>query len=146
METAQALKIAKEKNLDLIEIAPNIRPPVCRIMDYGKYQYEKTKQERQKKVHQKKTEIKSLRISMRTGQHDVETKIKQVEKFLKQGHKVKIDVMLRGREKALLDLAKEKLDNFIKAIPLDVVIDQEPKKQPRGITIIISVEGPSKKH
>lgn len=115
-------------------------------MDYGKYQYEKAKQEKQKKVHQKKTETKSVRISMRTGQHDIETKIKQAEKFLKQGHKVKIDVMLRGREKALLDLAKEKLDNFLKAIPLDIAIDQGLKKQPRGMTITISVESPDKKH
>ncbi|MFH1611929.1 MAG: translation initiation factor IF-3 [bacterium] len=140
VETPKALRMAYEKGLDLIEIAPTAKPPVCRIMSYGKYQYQQAKQDKQKRAHQKKTEIKGIRIGMKTGKHDIETKVKQVEKFLKQGHKVKIDVMLRGREKALIDVAKEKLDDFLKIISIPIKIDQEIKRQPRGLTTIISNE------
>lgn len=138
VETQKALQMAKEKGLDLIEIAPQARPPVCRIMNYGKYQYEKSRQERQKRAHQKKIEIKGVRIGIKTGKHDLETKAKQAEKFLKQGHKVKIDIILRGREKALYDFAKEKLEDFINLIPVETKIDQPIKRQPRGLSMIIS--------
>lgn len=138
VETAQALQIAQAKGLDLIEIAPTVRPPVCRIMDYGKYQYQKTRQEREQRTKQKKIAIKGLRISLRIAPHDLAVKAKQAKKFLSKGDKVKIEIILRGREKAHLDLAKEKLDEFIKLISLEVKIEQEAKKQPRGLTMVIS--------
>lgn len=130
--------MAREKGLDLIEIAPQANPPVCRIMDYGKYHYEKSKQERQKKAHQKKIEIKGVRIGVRTGHHDLETKAKQAEKFLKKGHKVRIEIILRGREKAHLDFAREKLDEFTKLISLEIKVEQEAKREPRGLSMIIA--------
>jgi len=80
VEISKALAMAREKGLDLIEIAPNAKPPVCRIMDGGKYKYQKSKEDKKQKSKQKQTEIKGIRISMRTGQHDLETKIKQIEK------------------------------------------------------------------
>jgi len=137
VETDKALEIAREKGLDLIEIAPNVRPPVCRIMDYGKYQYQKSREERQQKTKQKKIEIKGVRISLRTGQHDLEVKVKQANKFLDRGHKVKIEMILRGREKALLAIAKEKLNKFIELISPDIEIEKEAERQPRGLSVMV---------
>jgi translation initiation factor IF-3 len=137
IETPKALEMAREKGLDLIEIAPNTQPPVCRIMDYGKYQYQKSKQEKEQRSKQKKIEVKGIRISLRTGQHDLETKAKQSEKFLNKGYKIRIEMILKGREKSLLDLAKEKLNQFIELIPLETKIEQEIKKQPRGLSVVI---------
>ena len=129
--------MAREKGLDLIEIAPNIRPPVCRIIDYGKYQYQKSKKEKEQKSKQKRIEVKGIRISLRIGQHDLETRTKQAEKFLNKGHKVRIEIILKGREKNLIDMAKEKLNQFIKTIPLETKIEQEIRKQPRGLSVVI---------
>jgi translation initiation factor IF-3 len=129
--------MAQEKGFDLIEIAPNVRPPVCRIMDYGKYQYQKSKQEREQRTKQKKIEVKSIRISLRIGQHDLEIKAKQAEKFLNKDYKVKIEMILRGREKSLLEMAKEKLNRFIELIPLEIKTEQEIKRQPRGLSVVV---------
>jgi len=130
--------MAKEEGLDLIEIAPNAKPPVCRIMDYGKFQYQKSRKEKLQKSKQKRTEIKGIRISPRIGQHDLNFKAKQAEKFLNQGHKVKIEMILKGREKGLIDIAKEKLNKFIEIIELETVFEQEIKRQPRGLFVIIT--------
>ena len=138
IEISKALAMARERGLDLIEIAPNVRPPVCRLMEYGKYQYKKTKEEKDQKNKQKRVEIKGIRISMRTGQHDLETKIKQIEKFFEKGDKIKIDMILKGREKSLFNLAKEKLTQFIELVPSETKIEQEIKSQPRGLSIVIS--------
>lgn len=140
VETSKALQMAKEKGLTLIEIAPTAKPPVCRIMDYGKFQYQRSQEEKKKRTHQKKVEVKGIRIGIRTGKHDLETKVKQAEKFLKQGHKVKIEIILRGRENAHLNMAKEKLDEFIQLIPMKVKIEQEAKRQQRGFNMVIASE------
>jgi len=138
IEISKALAMARERGLDLIEIAPNVRPPVCRLMEYGKYQYKKSKEEKDQKNKQKRVEIKGIRISMRTGQHDLETKIKQIEKFFEKGDKIKIEMTLKGREKSLFNLAKEKLTQFVELIPSETKIEQEIKSQPRGLSIVIS--------
>jgi len=138
IEISKALAMARERGLDLIEIAPNVRPPVCRLMEYGKYQYKKSKEEKDQKNKQKRVEIKGIRISMRTGQHDLETKIKQIEKFFEKGDKIKIEMILKGREKSLFNLAKEKLTQFIELVPSETKIEQEIKSQPRGLSIVIS--------
>jgi len=130
--------MAQEKGLDLIEISPNAKPPVCRIMDHGKYQYEKSKKDRSQKTNQKKIEIKGIRISPRIGQHDLEFKAKQAEKFLDKGYKVKIEMILRGREKWLLETAKEKMNKFIELISVEIIFEQGIKKQPRGLIVIIA--------
>ncbi|MFH1460905.1 MAG: translation initiation factor IF-3 [Patescibacteria group bacterium] len=137
VETSKALQMAREKGLDLIEIAPNIQPPVCRIMDYGKYQYQKSKKESEQRSKQKRTEVKGIRISLRIGQHDLETRTKQAEKFLNKDHKVRIEIILKGREKSLIDMAKEKLNQFIETIPLETKIEQEIRKQHRGLSVVI---------
>jgi len=132
--------MAQEKGLDLIEIAPNVNPPICKIADYGKYQYQKSRQEKEQKSKQKKVEIKGVRIGIRTGKHDLEFKAKQAEKFLNNGNKVKIDMMLRGREKTLENLARERLSDFIQMIPFEIKIEQEIKRQPRGLSMTIVKE------
>ena len=140
VETGNALKMAHEKGLDLIEIAPNIQPPVCRLMDYGKYQYKQSQQEKSQKGKQKKTETKGIRISLRISQHDLEIKVKQAEKFLKQNHKVRIEMILRGREKGLFEMARQKMQDFIKSLSLEAKIEQEIKRQPRGLSMTIAKE------
>jgi len=130
--------MAQEKNLDLIEISPNAKPPVCRIMSHGKYQYEKSRKERDQKTKQKRTETKGIRISPRIGQHDLEFKAKQAEKFLEKGHKVKIEMVLKGREKWLLEAAKIKINKFIELITVEIIFEQEIKKQPRGLLAVIA--------
>jgi len=107
-------------------------------MDYGKYQYQKSREERQQKAKQKKIEVKGVRIGLRTGQHDLEIKAKQANKFLDQGHKVRIEIILRGREKALLAMAKEKLNNFIELISPEAKIEKEAEKQPRGMSMVVT--------
>lgn len=140
VETFKALGMAKERGLDLIEVAPLANPPVCRIIDFGKYQYQQTKQKKQQKVKQKKTEIKGIRISLRTGQHDLKTKAKQIEKFLLVGHKIRLEIILKGREKSpqFQNLAKEKIGEFVRLIPFEVAREREIKREGRGFNVIIS--------
>ncbi|OIO50780.1 MAG: translation initiation factor IF-3 [Parcubacteria group bacterium CG1_02_44_65] len=138
VETSKALQMSRDKGLDLIEIAPQAQPPVCRIMDYGKYKYEQSRKERGQKAKQKQVEIKGVRIGLGTGKHDLEIRARQAEKFLSKGDKVRVEMILRGREKALLNVAFDKLNEFIKMIPVEVKIEQEIKKQPRGLATVIS--------
>lgn len=136
--TDQALKMAKERELDLVEIVPNTRPPVVKIMDYGKYQYQKAKEAQQQKSNQKKTEVKGLRIGLKTDDHDVEVRRKQAEKFLAAGNKVKIEIRLKGREKAHQPLARETLQKFVDSIAVANKIEQEVKRFPGGFNVIIT--------
>lgn len=137
MPLQDALQLAKERNFDLIEIAPHVQPPVCRIMDFGKYLYKKEKEERVARARQKTIEMKGVRFGLKTSLHDLELKATQVEKFLNQGNKVKVEMVLRGREKANIDFAKQRLHEFFKLIHLNVRIEQEAKKGPRGLSTII---------
>ncbi len=124
--------------LDLVEIAPKAVPPVCRIMDHGKYQYQKSREERQNKAKQKKVDIKGIRIGVRTDEHDLDFKKNQADKFLKKGHKVKLEIVMRGREKAHQDLARKNLIDFIKTISVPYKLEQEIKRYPGGFNVIIA--------
>ncbi len=130
--------MAKERNLDLVEVAGKAKPPVCRIMDYGKYLYQQTKKFKQTK---QKSKLKEVRLRLKTAPHDLEIKIKQIEKFFKKGYKVRVSLMLKGREKAHHDLAKEKMYEFIKLLGQDIEIEREIKKTPQGLDIIINKNG-----
>jgi len=130
--------MAKTSELDLVEIVPNARPPIVKIMDFGKYQYQKAKEAQQQKSKQKKTEIKGLRIGLRTDDHDVEVRQKQAEKFLSQGHKVKLEIRLKGREKAHQPLAVEVLKDFIKSITVPNKVEQDIKRFPGGFNTVIA--------
>lgn len=134
----KALELAEQAGLDLAEVAPKAKPPVCKILDYGKYQYHQKKIEQKHRKMQKKREIKGVRISYRTEKHDLEVKMKQAKKFLEAGHMVKVTLMLKGREMAYLEYAKEKLDDFAKMLEDVAQIEQESKKQGYSLTMILS--------
>jgi len=138
MDTGRALTLAKEKGLDLVEIAPNVRPPVCKICDYGKYKYERMKKGRKQKAKSKKVEVKGVRISPRISENDLKFKAKQADKFLKEGNKVRIELMLRGRENIHKDLAQETFDIFIKTMKEEIKIEQHPKRQRLGLAMIVT--------
>lgn len=128
--------MARERGLDLVEIVPNTDPPVCKIIDFGKFKYQQAKKE--KKIKHKKSDVKGIRIGLKTSPHDLEHKAKQVNKFLKQGHKIRIELKLRGREKAHRDLAKEKIESFLSLISEKFKLEQEPRKCPSGMEVIIT--------
>lgn len=141
MNTFEALRLAQERNLDLVEVAPNVRPSICKIMDFGKYQYDKAKKERERKV--KKSELKEVRIGFRTSEHDLMFKAAQTDKFISRGHKVRIELRLKGREKALRDLTREKIVHFLTLLKESYKFEQEIKSSPMGFVAVISKE---KKH
>ena len=137
MKTFDALKLAREKDLDLAEVGPNVQPPIAKIMDYGKYIYRKKRQEKKSGPKQKEQERKTVRVGFKTGTHDLEFKAKQIKEFLNEGHIVKIELTLRGREKALAHLGKEKLNNFIKLIGEEFAVQEAVKRSPFGWTTTI---------
>lgn len=137
MSNRQALYLAQQRGLDLIEVSPLARPPVCRIMDYGQYKYQESRTKAKQKAKQKKTEIKGIRLSFKMGEHDLNIRQKQAEKFLQQGDKVKIELILRGREHAHKDLAWGKIQNFITALGEDIEIEQEITKKGNRMSTIV---------
>ncbi len=138
METPEALRLAQEQGLDLIEIVPTARPPVCRIMDFGKFKYEREKGEREHGKKQKEVEIKGLRIGFTTGRHDLELRAKQALKFLEEGDKVRVDMRLSGREKAHGNLALQKFNQFIAMLGDECILEMPPKRFPQGFSAIVS--------
>ncbi len=138
MPTAQALAMAKEQGLDLIEVSAQAKPPVCRIMNYGKFQYQQEKKSKETKGKLTKIEVKGIRLKMKTALNDLKVKSKQAEKFLSKGHKVKVEIILRGREKAFFGLAKQKMLDFMQTLETETMIEQPIKQSPRGFNMIIS--------
>lgn len=134
----KALELAGQQGLDLIEIAPTAKPPVARIMDWGKFQYQLEKQNRQAKQKQKNQETKIIRFGLKIGENDLKIRAQQTNKFLKAGHKIKIELPLRGREKAHFELAQKKLNYFLSLINEPFQIELETKKQPKGLVTLIS--------
>ena len=135
MNTQNAISKAQEKGLDLIEVSPITNPPVCKIGDFGQFQYNKSKKQKDQK--KKKIDTKGIRLSLKIGKHDIEFKKRQAEKFLKQGDKVKIELNLRGREKAHKDLAVDVIKKFIDNIENETTIEQELKTQGSRLSTII---------
>lgn len=137
MALEQALAEARNRGLDLIEISPNAVPPVVKIMDYGKYQYQqKKKKAGQAKTHT--TETKSLQVKIGTGEHDLELKARKASEFLKEGHRVKVDLYLRGRAKYMqTGFHQERLDRMLRLLTEPYKIADGPKKSPKGLTVIV---------
>ena len=135
-----AIDLAKTKGLDLIQVTEKVEPPVCRLADYGKYLYSMQKKERKIKVHQKISKLKEIQVGFNTSPHDVEIKAKQAEKFLKEGDKVKVGMMLKGREKAMGEFAKKKIQFFLDTLNslLPIKTERELKRDPKGFTMIVS--------
>ncbi|MEK7182095.1 MAG: translation initiation factor IF-3 [Patescibacteria group bacterium] len=140
MEISAAIALAQEQEADLVEVSPLAKPPVCKITDYGKLQYRQAKQEQQAKAKQKKIDIKGIRIGFRTDTHDLLFKKSQAEKFLTKGQKVRIEIVLRGREKAMLDKARENLNVFLKTIAVPYRFEEEVKRGPMGFNAMIVPE------
>lgn len=138
MPTDQAVARAREQELDLVEVSPKASPPVCKILDYGKYLYAEGKKEQQAKSKQKKVETKGIRIRLGTDTHDLEFKRVQAEKFLARGHKVKVEIVLRGREKALIDKAKDAIRGFLSSIKATFATEEDIKRFPGGLHTIIA--------
>jgi len=137
----EALRIAREQHTDLVEVASQASPPVCRLMDYGKFLYEKAKKEREARRSQKQTEIKEIRLRPKTGEHDIDFKLRDARRFLAKGFKVKIRIRFRGREITHPELAKVMLDRVAVQL-LDVaVIEQEGRME--GPTMLM-IMAPSK--
>lgn len=138
VDTINALSIARERGYDLVEVSAKSRPPVCRLLDYGKYKYRLMKEAQKQKKRQKKLTVKGVRISLRISKHDFEFKARQADKFIKQGHKVRVELILHGREHAHADLARQKLKEFIETMEEKVQVEQEPKKERLGLAIVIT--------
>lgn len=135
----EALKKAKEEDLDLIEVAPNAKPPVCKIGDYSKYLYRKQKKEK-KQRSQKGGELKNIRVGFNISDHDLQTKMKKAQKFLNNNNKVRLEMRLRGRENALKNTARDKIKKFLEELDEEtpIKIEKKLKKRPRGFSVIIA--------
>lgn len=136
MSLAEALSLAESKELDLIEISPNAVPPVAKVMSYGKYQY--TEQKKQKQTRSHPTETKALQIKIGTGEHDLALKAKKASSFLKEGHRVKINLFLPGRTKYFdIKFLNERLERILNLITEDFKISEPPQKSPKGLSATI---------
>ncbi len=134
----EALELAQNKGLDLIEISPNANPPIAKVMDFGKYQYEVSKKLKKAKAGSKPTETKSIQIKIGTGDHDLELKAKTASKWLKEGHRVKVELFLAGRAKYMDEkFLRERLDRVLHFITEDYKISDAYKKGPKGLITTI---------
>ena len=138
MSSKDALKMAKEAGLDLIKIAPTTKPPVCRIVDYGKYRYEQTRKEKEAKKKQKVTEVKEIRFSPNIDENDLNTKANQARKFLSKGDKVKVSLRFRGREMAHMSATKQILDDFLAKVEDVAVVEKPAKLEGRSMVMVLS--------
>jgi translation initiation factor IF-3 len=136
MPTDQALNAAREAGLDLVEVAPNERPPVCRIMDFGKFKYQQKK--RQHKSHGHQVKIKEIRVRPKTGEHDIETKVKHAREFLEHKDKVVLSVVFRGRELAHKEEGRRVVDQFIKSLEDVGKVETSPSEQGKRIVCTIA--------
>ena len=138
MPTAEALNMAKGKELDLIMIAPTAKPPVCRIVDYGKYRYEQMRREKDAKKKQKVTEVKEIRLSPNIDVNDLNTKANQARKFITKGDKVKVTLRFRGREMAHVQTGKEIMDGFVEKLADCASVDKAAKMEGRSLVVILT--------
>jgi len=144
VSTARAREMALQKDLDLVEVAPNAKPPVCRIMDFGTFLYEQRKREKSQKKA-KKTEIKGIRFGIRISEHDLDTKVRATKKFLEKGHPIKATLQFRGREIAHEELGFEKIREFAAFLEGWAKLEQPAKKQGRQIVMMLAPDKSSKK-
>lgn len=137
MPTIQALKMAESIGLDLVEIQPRAKPPVCKIIDYGKFKYEQSRKLSESRKKQQHIDIKEIKFRPRTGEHDFLTKIKNLKRFLEKGDKGKVTVVFRGREIVHPDVGKEMLQKVIEAVP-DAIIEQYPRLEGRQMVMVLA--------
>jgi len=138
MPLRDALRAAAERNLDLVEVAPTARPPVCRIMDFGRFKYEQSKRDREARKKQHIVSIKEVRMTPKIEDHDFEVKVKNAEKFLREGDKVKVSVRFRGREIVHTDIAQRLLREMAATLSAVSSMEREPKVEGRNMIMILS--------
>ena len=138
MSSRDAMKLAEEAGLDLVKIAPTANPPVCKIVDYGKFRYEQVRKEKEAKKKQRTIEIKEIRLSPNIDTNDLNTKINAARKFLSKGDKVKITLRFRGREMAHMNNSKHILDDFAQSLSDIAVIEKAPKVEGRSMTMFLT--------
>ncbi len=138
MSAREAMKLAEEAELDLVKIAPTAKPPVCKIIDYGKYRYELARKEKEAKKKQKVVEVKEIRMSPNIESNDLNTKMNAAKKFLEKGNKVKVTLRFRGREMAHMQSSKHILDDFAESLADAAVIEKAPKVEGRSISMVLA--------
>lgn len=138
VSSKEALRMAEEAGLDLVKIAPTAKPPVCKIVDYGKFKYEQTRKEKEAKKKQKTIEIKEIRLSPNIDTNDLNTKINAAKKFLAKGDKVKVTLRFRGREMAHMANSKHILDDFAESLAEVAVVEKAPKVEGRSMTMFLA--------
>ncbi len=137
MDRRDALRLAEEQELDLVEISPNANPPVCKIIDWGKYSYQKTKQLQKSKKNAKNLEMKQMRFGLKIGEHDLEVKLNKVRAFLEAGHKVKLTIVYRGRELAHKELGFKMAEKIIEMQGDSIAVDQPPQFAGKQLNFVI---------
>ena len=137
MSVREAFLLAQEKNSDLVEVAPNSDPPVCKIMDYGKFKYQLTKKNQESKKKQKTVQIKEVKFRMKTDLHDYNFKVKHIERFITHGDKVKVSLMFRGRENAHKELGLISFQRIIKDTEAFASVEAQPKIEGRNLTMLL---------
>ena len=138
MSAREAFKLAQEAELDLVKIAPTAKPPVCKIIDYGKYRYEMARKEKEARKKQKTVEIKEVRLSPNIESNDLNTKINAARKFITKGDKVKVSLRFRGREMAHMNASKHILDDFAASLGEIAVVEKAPKVEGRSISMVLA--------
>ena len=138
MSAKDAMKLAREAGLDLVKIAPTAKPPVCKIVDYGKFRYEQARKEKEARKKQKTIEIKEIRLSPNIDTNDLNTKINAAKKFLTKGDKVKVTLRFRGREMAHMNASKHILDDFAEALTEIAVVEKPAKVEGRSMTMVLA--------
>ena len=135
---AQALEMARQKDLDLVEVAANASPPVCKLLDYGRFKYEQTKKEREAKKHQHATELKELRLRPGTDDHDVDVRARSARRFIEEGHKVRLLVRFRGREAAHPEIARAQIDRIVRSLGDIAIVEQGPMMEGRAMFAVLA--------
>lgn len=137
MSRVDALKAAEEAGVDLVEISPNANPPVAKIIDWGKYQYQQMKQQKKNRQSSKTNELKQMRFGLKIGANDLEIKLRKIRQFLQEGHKVKILIFYRGREMAHKELGYDLIDRVVSALEDEAVVEQKPQMAGRNLSITV---------
>jgi len=137
MSRQEALKAAEEAGVDLVEISPDAKPPVAKIVDWGKYQYQKMKEQQKNRKSSKASELKQMRFGLKIGSGDLDIKLRKIRGFLAAGHKVRIQIFYRGREMAHKELGYEMIDKITALLEEDAVVEQKPQMAGRNLSIIV---------
>ncbi len=138
MSAREAQKLADEKNMDLVKISPQAKPPVCKIMDYSKYKFDQAKREKEARKRQKTIAVKELRLSPNIDKHDIQVKVKNALKFLKDGNKVKVSIRFRGRELGRTDVAIGMMDDFAKQVEEYGIVEKPPKMEAKTMAMFLA--------